>query len=337
MPFAPLAAGFLPVLLFLAGLRLMDSYKLVPWRTLAASLVAGALAAGLAYLANTAIIFGAHVPLPVVPRLVAPVVEESLKALFLVWLIVGERVGFMVDAAICGFAVGTGFALIENIYYAQMLGDFTLGLWLARGLGTAIMHGSTTAMFAILAQGLRERRNHARPGIFVPGLLLAIGVHLVFNNFLTQNTLVTSVVMIVTMPILVLGVFEQSERATRDWLGRGLDGDIEALELILEGEMTATPIGRYLESLRSRFPGGVVADMLCLLRIHLELSLRAKGMLIARAAGVVVAPDASVRANLEEMRYLERAIGATGCLAMLPLRKTSSRDLWQIMLLSRRR
>ena len=29
-------------------------------------------------------------------------------------------------------------------------------------------------------------------------------------------------------------------------------------------------------------------------------------------------------------------IGPTGCLAMLPLRRTSSRDLWQIMLLSRR-
>ena len=52
---------------------------------------------------------------------------------------------------------------------------------------------------------------------------------------------------------------------------------------------------------------------------------------------VVIEADASVRANLEEMRFLERAIGATGCLAMLPLRRTSSRDIWQIMLLARRR
>jgi hypothetical protein len=76
--------------------------------------------------------------------------------------------------------------------------------------------------------------------------------------------------------------------------------------------------------------------MLCLLRIHLELSIRAKGLLIARSVGVDVEPDESVRANLQELKYLERSLGPTGRLAVLPLRRTSSRDLWQIMLLSRR-
>jgi hypothetical protein len=80
----------------------------------------------------------------------------------------------------------------------------------------------------------------------------------------------------------------------------------------------------------------VVADMLCLLRIHLELSIRAKGMLLARSVGVDLPPDASVSANLEELGFLEQSIGATGQLAVLPLRRTSRRDLWQVMLLRRR-
>jgi hypothetical protein len=75
--------------------------------------------------------------------------------------------------------------------------------------------------------------------------------------------------------------------------------------------------------------------MLCLLRIHLELSLRAKGILIARAAGVEVPLDEEVRANFEEMRYLERSIGKTGRLAILPLRRTSGRDLWQLHVLGK--
>lgn len=79
----------------------------------------------------------------------------------------------------------------------------------------------------------------------------------------------------------------------------------------------------------------VVADLFCLLTIHLELSLRAKGMLIARAAGVEVPVDDSVRANLEEMKYLEKAVGPTGLLAILPLRQRSRRDLWQILMLAR--
>jgi RsiW-degrading membrane proteinase PrsW (M82 family) len=334
MPFASLAAGFLPVLIFLAALRFMDSYKLVRQRMLFESLVAGAIAAGLAYLANRLLLDVVHVNRVLLGRALAPLLEETLKAAFIAWLIRTEQVGFMVDAAICGFAVGTGFGLIENLYYASALRDLSLALWLARGLGTAVMHGSTTAMFAIVSKDLMERQAGPRRRWLLPGLLLAASVHALFNLF-TINTLLTAAVMIAVLPLLLLAVFERSERATRDWLGSGLDGDVEALEQILDGEVAGTRVGHYLESLKHRFDGTIVADMLCLLRIHLELSLRAKGMLIARAAGVNVQPDESVRANLEELRYLERSIGPTGCLAMLPLRRTSSRDLWQIMLLSR--
>ena len=335
MPFASVAAGFLPVLLFLAALRFMDSYKLVRRRMLLETLVAGAIAAGLGYIANRLLLEGAHVDRVMLGRVFAPLLEESLKAVFMVWLIRTEQVGFMVDAAICGFAVGTGFGLVENLYYAGALRDLSLPLWLARGLGTAVMHGSTTAMFAIISKDLSERRGGSGARWLLPGLLLAASVHALFNLF-TINTLLTAAVMIAILPLLLLAVFERSERATRDWLGSGLDGDVEALEQILDGEVAGTRVGHYLESLKSRFAGAIVGDMLCLLRIHLELSLRAKGMLIARAAGVNVEPDESVRANLEELHFLERSIGPTGCLAMLPLRRTSSHDLWQIMLLSRR-
>ena len=75
--------------------------------------------------------------------------------------------------------------------------------------------------------------------------------------------------------------------------------------------------------------------MLCLLQIHVELSLRAKGMLIARAAGVELEVDDEIRANFEEMRYLEKSIGEVGMLAIMPLRRTSSRDLWQLTMLQK--
>jgi RsiW-degrading membrane proteinase PrsW (M82 family) len=335
MPFASLAAGFLPVLLFLAALRFMDSYKLVPRSTLLESLLAGSLAAGAAYVTNRVLLDVVHVDRLLLGRAIAPLLEEALKAAYIAWLIRTERVGFLVDAAICGFAVGTGFGIIENLYYAGALRDLSLPLWLARGLGTAVMHGSTTAMFAIIGQGLAERGGPSRWRIFVPGFLLATAVHALFN-LLTKQPLLTAAALVGLLPLLLASVFERSERATRDWLGRGLDGDVETLEQILDGEVEGTRVGHYLESLKARFPGAVVADMLCLLRIHLELSLRAKGMLIARAAGVEVMPDESVHANLTELRYLERTIGPTGVLAMMPLRRTSSRDLWQVMLLSRR-
>ena len=56
-------------------------------------------------------------------RYVAPLTEEISKAVFVGLLLWRNRVGFLVDAAVQGFAVGTGFALVENIDYLRHLGD----------------------------------------------------------------------------------------------------------------------------------------------------------------------------------------------------------------------
>ncbi len=329
-----LIAGFVPVIAFLLGLRLMDSYKLVQRRALILTLVGGVVAALLAFLVNRWLLDEIHVPPGVLRAWAAPIIEELLKAVLVAWLVSRNRVGFVVDAAVLGFAIGTGFALAENVYYANALRDPSLVLWLVRGLGTAIMHGTATALFAIFAKGLSDRFPASGVLAYVPGLLFAIIVHATFNQ-MNSSPLVTTAILLAAGPILLLAAFEYSERATRDWLSSGFDGEMEMLEMILDGEVAETPVGHYLETLRSRFDPIVVADLLCLLTIHLELSLRAKGMLIARAAGVEVEVDESVRANLVEMKFLERTVGTTGCLAILPLRRTSRQDLWQILLLQR--
>lgn len=329
MNLTALVAGLLPVLLFLFGLVMMDSYKLVARRLVVRAIAWGMLAALIAFALNVALLNRAHIPPELLKRYIAPVLEESLKAAFIVWLLRRDRIGFMVDAGIQGFAVGAGFALVENLYYANVLADPNVLLWLVRGLGTAVMHGCTTAIAGILAKDLCDRhRTHALPWM-LPGLALAITVHSAFNHLALQP-LASVATLLIGMPLLLVGVFERSERATRDWLGTGLDADVETLELILSGELTDTRIGQYLESLRAHFPGAVVADMLCLVQIHLELALRAKGILIARQAGVDLPVDHEIRANFAEMKYLEKTIGPTGRAAILPLMRGHSRDLWQV-------
>jgi protease PrsW len=204
-----------------------------------------------------------------------------------------------------------------------------------RGLGTALMHGSATALLAILSKSLTDRHETRALVWFAPGLLLAIASHSLFNHLMTMPLLATAA-MLVLMPALLYVVFERSERTTRDWLGHGFDSDAELLELMESGEITQSHTGEYLETLREHFPGTIVADMLCLLQVHAELSMRAKGVFLARAAGLDLPPDPEVVAGFAEMRYLERSIGPTGLLAILPLRRTSSRDLWQLHMLRAR-
>ncbi len=329
-----LVVGFLPVVLFLLGLLAMDSYRLLSRRQIATSIAWGALAAVIAFAFNSALLERAALDPLLLRRFAAPAIEEALKAAFVIALVVRARVGFLVDAAVHGFAAGAGFALVENAWYAHALGDPNPWLWVLRGLGTAVLHGSTTAIAGIVAKALADRHAPHRRLVAVPGLGLAIAIHSAYNH-LALNPLVSTALVLLVAPLTLLVAFAVSERATRAWVGHGLDRDADLLELIHTGAIVHTPAGGYLTSLRNRFPGPTVADMLCLLEIRLELALRVKGLLLAREAGFDLPPDPQVLANLRELRFLERAIGPTGRLAMRPL-LPEGRERWQIQLLEGR-
>ena len=66
-----------------------------------------------------------------------------------------------------------------------------------------------------------------------------------------------------------------------------------------------------------------------MLRVHLELSIKAKGLLIMREAGFSVPPGPEISEMFSELQYLEKSIGPTGKLALAPILHNSSRDLWQ--------
>jgi RsiW-degrading membrane proteinase PrsW (M82 family) len=325
--------ALVPVLAFLGVLVLMDCFKLVPLRAVLRAILVGAFVAVACSLVNGALLDVSGLGPTPFKRYVAPVVEEMAKAAWVAWLIRRQRVGFIVDAAILGFAVGTGFALVENVEYLRALTTPNLFVWVVRGFGTAVLHGAATAIFGILGKSLLDRRPEARARDLLPGLLAAVALHSAYNHFLLPP-LVSAAVLLALLPLLLIGVFERSERVTREWLGLGMDTDVELLQSIRSGSIGKTRVGAYLRSLTDRFPGPVVADMLCLLRIHLELSIRAKGLLLAREAGLPAEVGRDVRANLEELRYLEKAIGPTGLLAMKPIQRQSSRDLWKVHVLA---
>ena len=194
------------------------------------------------------------------------------------------------------------------------------------------MHGGATAIFAVMTLALLERANRLAWPAFVPGLALATALHSAFNH-LAQVPQVATLAVMVGVPLSMLAVFQRSEQATRDWLGDGFDTDVQMLDLIRAGHLADTPIGRYLNTLRGRFAGPLLADVLCYLRVYTELSLRAKGLLMMRENGFEAALDDEAKARLAELRYLESSIGKTGLLAVRPLLRMNPKDLWQLYLL----
>ena len=319
----------LPVLVFLIVLVLMDSFKLVrPFAILAAISWGGLVAFGLEPL-HRALVEGGYVDARVLVRYVAPLDEELLKAGFVFLLLARHRIGFLVDAAVQGFAVGAGFALVENVSYLRAMPDAPVVVWLVRGFGTAVLHGGTTAIVAILTKSwLERRRGHGAASIalaMLPGLGLATAVHAAYNHLLLPP-IASTVLLLIALPILLLTVFDRSERATGEWVGGGLDLDFARLQALVSEEFATTNYGQYLQELKSRFEGPVVADMVCLLRLQLELSVQARALVMARQAGLALPPDPDVSHAMAEVGALRRAIGTTGMLALRPLAVSVDRD-----------
>ena len=325
-----LVVAVVPVLLFLAALTCLDGYKLLRFRVLLEALVMGGGAGLGAFLVNASLLSIELVEMSTYSRYGSPFVEETLKALFLISIIRARRLGFLVDAGICGFAIGSGFAVAENIYYLFSVPSAGPVVWILRGCGTAIMHGSCSAIFAIMAKLMWRKLESWQA--FVPPLLAAIAIHSFFNHFFLSPVL-SAIVILVSLPPLTLLTFARSEKALKKWLSTGFDSHAQLLELINSGEFQGSRAGRYLQSLREHFSGEVVVDMLCYMRITAEVSMRAKGILLARQQGFEVRPEASVGAKLEELKVLERSIGRTGKLAITPLLGTTAEDVWQLVLL----
>jgi RsiW-degrading membrane proteinase PrsW (M82 family) len=324
--------AFVPVCVFLGTLVYLDSYKLVNFKRLLRVIVAGGIAALASYAINSIVLQLLAIDHRTFTRFAAPIAEEATKLVPVLFLLKKRRIGFVIDAAICGFAAGTGFALVENLYYMTMLPGRTLAFWIVRGFGTAVMHGGTTALAAMVTKALYQRREAEPMKLAFPGLLCAFAVHSMFNQFLLSPLMSALIVTVVLPPLLIL-VFAQSERSLQTWLASGFDLDTELLKAIRSGDFASTRPGRYLQSLREHFKPVIVADMLCYLRLTAELSLRAKGVLMLRESGLPVQKDDESASKLEELNYVKSSIGRTGQLALAPILGHNSQDLWQLTLL----
>lgn len=322
----------LPVLLFLIALLLLDSFKLVKPKYILIALLMGGFAAVLSYFINQWLLSFGGINILYLQRYAAPVIEECIKVIYLIFLIKNNKVGFIVDSVLLAFSIGAGFSVIENLYYFYLIPESNLFIWLVRGLGTAILHGGTTSIMAIISKNFCERKGSVNILLFLPGLFTAVIIHSLFNLFILPPVFSTLLILII-FPILIFISFDRSERSLQKWLGIGFDSDMQILEMIRSGKVLKSRIGDHLYSLKNKIPGEVLADILCYLRIFVELSIKAKGILLMQESGFKVQSDQETRDKFKEFKFLEKSIGKTGKLIVRRFLHTSNRELWQIHML----
>jgi RsiW-degrading membrane proteinase PrsW (M82 family) len=218
--FIALPLALVPVPLLVAVVLFVDRLEPEPRINLVFAFVCGAgIAAVAAALINTAGLeyitqpdLGASAGQYVSATAGAPVVEETLKGLFLVWLIRRRRqeLDGPTDGIVYAAMVGLGFAMTENIGYyinalvnpvqggAQLLG-YTFVL---RGVLSPFLHPIFTSMTGI---GAAYAASHRHRGWALPlGWLTAMLLHAMWNGLSIFGLAGTVVAYLVLLALLVV-------------------------------------------------------------------------------------------------------------------------------------
>jgi RsiW-degrading membrane proteinase PrsW (M82 family) len=333
-PDLALKAGILllPVIAMLAVMYSLDTHRLVGSHVLGWSVMAGCGIAILSFFVNQQVLIALQLDFANYSRYGAPVVEEVLKAAFMVILFRSNRVGFVVDAAILGFSVGAGFALVENLYYIYSLPEAHYGTWIVRGFGTAIMHGGTVAVFSIAAQRATDRHEKMNPAYYLPGLVVAILLHSMFNHF-PVAPIPATVMSLLILSVLFLLLFERGSMEIHNFLEIDFAAHQKLLRQIDHGELSGCEAGRFITDLEETLTTPVVAEMISYLRLHTQLILSMEAVLLEREKGGKVVISDSVKKKLAEMHRLEKRIGKSAMHTIQPHLHFSRQELWEIHLL----
>ena len=328
--------ALVPVLLMAALFAWLDIFKLMSVWEMLGLLILGGVAAIAAWPVAGAMLDQLPMGFSFYSRVVAPWIEEAIKGVAVVLLFAGNRVGYKLDAVISGFTIGAGFSVIENIFYLARYPELTAPVWMVRGLGTAVMHGATTAILAAVAHELGERSARRKgaafrlnPLWFLPGYIAASGIHLVFNQFPDQPMLVM-VVTLVAAPLVLLGLLRFGEGEAHGWLAEESAAHEAALAEWRSGGFPKDASGQRIEALARRSAGTQAERIHAYCTLKTELVLAAERELQDQDREVEPEDRYRLRRQFAELEALRKAMGRTGFAALEPLLPFSRNDEWEL-------
>ena len=334
--------ALIPVLVLLAVFAWLDAFKLMSLKEILVLLLLGGIAASLSWPVSGRLLDTLPIGFSIYSRFVAPWIEEAIKGVMIVALFRMNRIGYKLDAVIAGFAVGAGFSVVENIIYLVRFPDYGAGTWLVRGFGTAVMHGATLAILAAIAHQLAERE-HREPASdfdfhlwwFVPGYLVAVALHMAFNQF-PDRPLVAMLGAIIVAPLVLIGIFHFGTREAERWLVAEMAEHRAALEALRGGGWPDGPSGAKIAALAGRLDAEGAKRIRRFWELQAWLVAEAEETMLEEEAGDAVFDPAQVRAAFAELDGLKRALGRSTHAALQALLPFSRNDQWEVAELRQR-
>ena len=331
-----------PVLVLLAVFVWLDAFKLMSLKEIVILLLLGGLGALAAWPVAGQFLDTLPIGFNSYSRYVAPWIEEAIKAVIIIGLFRFNRIGYKLDAVISGFAIGAGFSVVENIFYLVRFPDYGAGTWLVRGLGTAVMHGTTLAIVAATAHEFAERETRASAGDFdfrlwwfIPGYLVAVAIHTAFNHF-PDRPLVSMMGAVMIAPIVLIGIFNFGTAEAQKWLATEYAEHQVQLEALRAGRWPESPSGRKIAALAERVDVGTAERLRRYWELQAYLVVEAEETMIEEANGDAVFDKSQVGAAFAELAELRKAIGLSTFTAFKALLPFSRNDEWEVAELRQR-
>ena len=329
------AVSLIPIIVYIIFIYKIDHFALISIKRLLLLALIGMLTAlacfGL-FLLTDRVISGKSADI------IHPVIEELVKSIPLLILAFRKRIAFFIDSVICGAAVGGGFSFLENIFYLVLGDSVDLSTGLFRGLEVALIHMGCSAIIAagmMMVVRQTERKRSRMPmstndiikttALFV----VALAFHIFHNTF--QFTPIMQFFWVLSVMIgMIAVVYFYDIDMTHRWLDKGLDMQINLLRSIEGGHLLNTPTGTFLESVKELFPPNVYFDIICYVRLQIELSVAAKTRFMLHEVGM----DEPLEANKKELYMsqfvelieLEKNIGPSAKMTIAPIVKLSPAD-----------
>ena len=298
---------------FLYLVRWLDLYASGSFRGVLICFGWGVLAFFFSLATNTAIMAVVR-DYTLVVTMIGPTVEEIYKSLLLIYFVRRSDFTYFVDGAIYGFAIGIGFAVIENLFYLGTgAADQGMLVALSRVFSTTLMHGSATALVGISLG--RQRFGHGlhRRLAASLGWVAAITLHIVFNTIVSRQSGILSLVLLVGIGLGGLGLvvvfifwgLADERRWLRETLNLGVgvsSGEAEVVQKMENLDALLAPITEHFGAQKRK-------EVESFLRLQAQLGLKVKVQELSTDSKLREELTVQIAMMRVEMDALRRAVG----------------------------
>jgi RsiW-degrading membrane proteinase PrsW (M82 family) len=312
--FAYLIAALFP-LLSLAAIYTLNLYSTSQIEVVFLCLGWGLAAFFIAVQVHRFILGHTQIALLNLSRYVAPLTEETLKAALLIYLVRRPIFNYFVDGAVYGFAIGIGFAVIENFSYIANHEAMALSVAFWRAFSISMVHAVASAVIGI-ALGLGRFQQGALGRLFFisAGWAAAVLIHGGFNNMVSRVGIVWQAHIYAALAGLVGTVFiawmiRRGLKEERDWIDEmlGLADQVTRNESRLVLRLAET--GSLLAPIVEHFGKRKAAQIGRLLAVQAQLGVLRKTLQKTPNEKMRLDAEGQISILQHEMSILRKRIG----------------------------